>query len=195
MISVKTDIKGITKKLNVIQKKQIPFATAKALTATAFNARKAVQKQMPAELDRPTPFTIRGVRVEKATKRSLRSAVFITPEVYDYLKWQITGGTKHGNSAVPTGAKKLNKYGNIPGKRKGLIKSKAQRFGKLRDTTAVWETKGGKRNRQTRLLIVIEKKVTYKKRFKFREGVFKVVNKDFAGLFDKAMRDALRTAR
>ena len=44
MISVKSNIKEVTKGLNSIQKKQIPFATARALTFTAKDGAKYINK-------------------------------------------------------------------------------------------------------------------------------------------------------
>ena len=69
-INVKADVKALTKGLDKIQHKQIPFATSKALNTLAFDVRKTLQDVLPEYLDRPTPYTIRGVQVEKSTKRN-----------------------------------------------------------------------------------------------------------------------------
>lgn len=195
MISIKSDIKPIAKWLTAVQKKQIPFAASQAINSTLFDARPAMQKQMEQQLDRPTPFTIRGIRVEKATKRSMRGKIYITPVVWEYLQWQVKGGAKRGGNVVPLASKKLNKYGNIAGKRKGLLKGKAQRFGKVKGKTAVYQDKGRKGAKVSKLLIVIEPVVQYKKRYTFRKGVGIVVKQKFPGHFNRAMAMALRTMR
>lgn len=45
------------------QAKQVRFAAIGALTDTAFECRKAVQRAMPQVFDRPTPFVVSGVKV------------------------------------------------------------------------------------------------------------------------------------
>ena len=56
-IDVRADIKGAVKYLNRVQRKQVPFATALALTRTAQDVAKAETAQISKKLDRPTPFT------------------------------------------------------------------------------------------------------------------------------------------
>ena len=52
-----------------LQRKQIPFASALGLTMTAKKVAKVEQRMMVRELDRPTPFTIKGVRWQGANKK------------------------------------------------------------------------------------------------------------------------------
>ena len=74
-ISVKSDVKQLTKSLTRIQRKQIPFATSKALNNVAFDVRRSLQDGLETHLDRPTPYTKRGVQVEKSTKKKLIAEV------------------------------------------------------------------------------------------------------------------------
>ena len=125
MFNIKGDMKPIIKHLNKTQKKQIPFAAAQAINSTLFNIMKAEKAQLQKKLDRPTPFTLSAFKINKAKKTKLIGDIHIQPERYKYLKYQIEGGTRSAtNIGVPTVNAKLNKYGNIPARRKGLIKNK-----------------------------------------------------------------------
>jgi hypothetical protein len=60
------------------QEKQIPFATAKALTVTAHAVNREMQTEMKAKIEGgPTAFTLRSLRVKAATKVSLAAEVFV----------------------------------------------------------------------------------------------------------------------
>ena len=82
-----------------LQRKQMPFAAALGLSMTAKKVAKVEQRMMVRELDRPTPFTIKGVRWQGASKNDfktgrLRSRVYLMPTQAEYLRFQIEGGTR-----------------------------------------------------------------------------------------------------
>jgi hypothetical protein len=197
-IDISHNIKDVQKQLTRLQRKQIPFAAAKALTDTAWDAQRAVTRQIPQKLDRPTKFTRGAIGVKRATKRKLISEVFVKPVQAEYLKWQIDGGVRRISgvgTGVPTKNKKLNKFGNIPGRKSGLIKGKNQFIATMRGVTGVWQRFGGKRNPQVKLIVAFEKTVRYEKRLLFYKIVLSVVNSKFAKNFDKSIRLALATMR
>jgi hypothetical protein len=80
---------------------------------------------MVKKLDRPTPFTIKGVKWQGAKKADfklgkLHSRVYVMDKQAQYLHLQIEGGTRTPNGTaipVPTRNLKLNKYGNMIGER------------------------------------------------------------------------------
>ena len=142
-VSVKSDIKKLTNTLSTIQRKQIPFATSKALNATAFDARKSVQTALDLQLDKPTPYTKRGVQVEKSTKKNLVAQVGFRSRKFgkgqgsitqaEYMQRQIAGGTRlPKGQAIPVPVPKNmkpNKFGNIPrGKIDRLLADKDKYF-------------------------------------------------------------------
>jgi len=134
--------------LTHLQREQIPFATAYALTQTAKKAQAEVEREVPRVFDRPTPFTQKPVRTKPATKRNLTAEVLIK----DYaakgnaaVKWliaEIKGGPRRpkgfelllqragvmpaGWYAVPTKYAPLDQYGNVPGSRINAILSQLQ---------------------------------------------------------------------
>lgn len=207
MFNIKGDLKEITRHLNRTQKKQIPFAASMAINNTLKQVVKAEQAQIVKKLDKPTPFTVKAFKINWSRKNMLHGEVVIKPAQWKYLKYQIEGGTrtKH-NIGVPTSNAKLNKYGNIPGRRKGLIKKKNQFIGTFNGTSGVWErghySKSGKftsagKSRSTSLKLVVgfHDSVTYRKRFPFHKIADGVARSQFQKNFVKALNQALRTAR
>ena len=198
-ISVKADLKDITRYLTRIQRKQLPFATALALTTTAKDVQRAETVQLTKKLDRPTPFTKRSMGIKAATKRRLTAEVFIKRIQAAYLNMQVFGGTRRAQgqgTGVPyTKNKKLNKFGNIAGRRRGLVKGKKQFIDTIKGIPGVWQTVGGKRASKVKLLIAFEKVVRYRPRLPFFKTAEGVVRNRFVKNFNAALARALRTAR
>jgi hypothetical protein len=76
-IGIKHNIAETIRLLDDNYRKQIPFATAKALTKTAQLAQKAVVDEMAAKFDRPTPFTLKSLFIKPATKQNLQAMVYL----------------------------------------------------------------------------------------------------------------------
>ena len=66
-ISVKSDVKELSRKLDKIQKKQLPFASSKALNSLGFALKGNLTQVLPKYLHRPTKYMSRGIQVEKST--------------------------------------------------------------------------------------------------------------------------------
>ncbi len=197
-LDISHNIKDVQKQLTRIQRQQIPFAAAKALTDTARDAQKAVKKQIPKKIDRPTRFTVNAIGFARATKRKLSSEVFVKPLQEKYLKWQIDGGTRtvggHG-TGVPTKNKKLNKFGNIPGRKGGLVKGKSQFIATIAGVSGVWQRYGGKKNPRVKLIVAFEQTVKYEKRLPFYKIVTRTAASQFPKRFNQSLRLALATSR
>lgn len=194
-ISVKHDIKQMTKRINGFAD-QIPFATSRALNNTAFEARGGTIERLKTDIDRPTPYTLKGVKYGKSNKRNLTASVFILPERWRYLFYQVHGGTRTPQNraiAVPA-AVRLNEYGNMP---KGSIARLLARPDTFQATiggrSGIWQrNKRGK----LKLLFHYQPKVTYRGgRFKYELAVNEVVRKRFTYHFAKSVKQAIKTAR
>lgn len=197
-LSVTSNIKEVKKQLLNFERKQLPFATAKALTDTAKDAQRAVTAQIPRKIDRPTRFTMNAVGFDRATKRRLESAVFIKPIQAVYLRWQIEGGTRVADGAgtgVPTRNKSLNRYGNIPGRRAGLVKGPNEFIATINGVSGVWRRSRSKRDRRPKLLIAFERAVKYQKRLPFYRIAENTARNQFPRRFNSAIALALATAR
>ncbi|MCH7948392.1 MAG: hypothetical protein IIC66_11400 [candidate division Zixibacteria bacterium] len=193
-ISVKFDVKKLTRSLSRLQRKQIPFATAIALNDTAFQAKKLAVKAMPRFIDRPTPATKRGLFIVKAKKTRLIAIVGFKAFVWEYMKYQVLGGTRSATGkkiAVPSRTARLNKYGNIPGRRSGLIK-KGYFFAKAGGTLGVFKPSG---KRKVKLIAILTDQATYKPRYPFHRIIERAVKKRFKPNFEKSLARAMLTAR
>jgi hypothetical protein len=194
-INIDSDIKGMIKHLDNLQKKQIPFATAKALTMTAKDAQEATKKAMIKKLDRPTPFTLRGVAIERATKQSQAARVFIKDIQDEYLRWQIEGGTRKARNKallIPENIK-LNKYGNMPRKKVSTLRAKPNVFsGEVGGVSGIYQRY---KRKAPKLLVAYRREVTYGVKFPFYKVVAGSVRQRFAGNFRQAMKEAMATAK
>jgi len=187
-ISVKSDVDKALKSMRGLQRKQMPFAAALGLSMTAKKVAKVEQRMMVRELDRPTPFTIKGVRWQGANKADfktgrLHSRVYLMPTQAEYLRYQIEGGTRTPKGtaiAVPTSNVKLNRYGNLAGgkgRTKRLLAKKNTFQGTIGGVAGVWQRpRRGKRSRGgsgtigqsgLKLLVAYESSTQYQPRFDF----------------------------
>lgn len=196
MISVESNINQVRNQLNKIQRQQLPYAAAVALTRTAQDIQRAEAAQLPRKLDNPTPFTMRAFAIKTASKRNLQAEVFIKTAQAEYLQWAISGGRRQAarrGTGVPVGAR-LNKHGNIPGRRKGLVKGKKQFAGTINGVSGVWQRSGGKRNPGVQLMVAFERSVQYDKRFPFRQIAEGVARSRFSQHLAASVAKALATA-
>ena len=223
-MKISVDVKGInaTKAYLVGMGKQVSFATSKALNATG----KKVSDAMPAEIekaiDKPTPFTKKGVRVLKyANKVNLETTVGFMRAQSKYMALQIEGGTRNPGSAglkIPA-AIKLNEFGNIPKgvigrliavarKERSLAKATAQRvrvsskvdlfYGDPTDQKGKPWPRGiykAVNGQLVPLIIFPVVPARYKARFDFPRVASAVVGKEWPRQFDQALSEAMRTAR
>ncbi len=117
-ISIKADVDRLRRYLDDFGRRQVPFATARALTAVAKKVQVAETQALPVTFDRPTPFTMRSFAVTYATKALQQAVVFARPIQAAYLAPSEFGGPQYlppGRVAelVPIDIA-LNRYGNIP---------------------------------------------------------------------------------
>jgi len=219
-IDIRSDVKELTKSLNRIQRKQIPFATSRAINTLAFDVRKTLQDGLDIHMDRPTPYTKRGVQVEKSTKIDLVVEVGFRSKTFgkgqgsttqaSYMKRQIEGGTRKARSkAIPVPVPKnlkTNKYGSIVrGKIKRLLQDKDKYFSGvpkgIGDAPGIWQRMPANSKRKKnqggkiRMVIAWEPKTQYSERFPFKRIVETTIRTNFRRRFDFELREALKTAR
>jgi hypothetical protein len=195
-VSVKSNIDEVTKWTTNVQRKQIPFATSSAINKTLFQLRKEMMKQTVKKLDRPTPFTQKGFLVQTAKKTKLKGMLFIKQQVEEYLQYQIDGGIRSTGKNIPIPYKpnaRLNKYGNIIGKRTGLIKKNTQFFGTVKGIDGVWERQ--KKDNRLKLIIGFTKTAAYEPKFPFYVIADKFVAANFDKNFAEKFAQALRSAK
>ncbi|MBT0366206.1 hypothetical protein ISO55_04345 [Morganella morganii subsp. morganii] len=132
-------------------RKQIPFATAQAMTYVARKIEDAQKVAMQRNLDNPTPFTVKSVKSRGARKSDLKAKVFVMNTAAAYLEPFETGGVHKLNGSALLNPKdiKLNKYGNLPRNKMSALKSKENTFiGDIDGVNGVWQRKKAKKGRK-----------------------------------------------
>ncbi|MCC8466671.1 hypothetical protein [Photorhabdus bodei] len=143
-------LKELSNKLAQI-KKQVPFATAQALTRVARQIEQAEKKAIERKLDNPTPFTVKSVGSVGASKSNLKAKVFVRDIAASYLTPFEVGGVHKLNSNALLNPKniKLNKYGNLPRNKLQQLKAKPDTFiGEIDGVNGVWKRKKAKKGRK-----------------------------------------------
>ena len=219
MINVKQDIQPVIDNLNFLFRDQVPYATARALTEMAKLTQKELKRVAPNQIDRPTAFTLRAFKYYSATKRRPEAAVYIEPIQEQYLQHIISGGPRYpkgGRTAIPANIA-LNRYGNIPGRKRGIIRNKRQFIANINGLLGIWEraprvktrTKTGRKRKlkaehvatnkanhdKVILIAKIKSKVDYEKSFKYFEQTEKFVRDNIARLFKKELEKAIASAK
>lgn len=132
-------------------RKQIPFATAQAMTAVVRKIEDAQKVAMQRNLDNPTPFTAKSVKSRGARKSDLKAKVFVMNTAAAYLEPFETGGVHKLNGSALLNPKdiKLNKYGNLPRNKLSSLKSKENTFiGDIGGVNGVWQRKKAKKGKK-----------------------------------------------
>ncbi|EPL4404694.1 TPA: hypothetical protein ACGW2D_003758 [Morganella morganii] len=134
-------------------RKQIPFATAQAMTAVVRKIEDAQKVAMQRNLDNPTPFTVKSVKSRGARKSDLKAKVFVMNTAAAYLEPFETGGVHKLNGSALLNPKdiKLNKYGNLPRNKLSSLKSKENTFiGDISGVNGVWQRRKAKKGKKGR---------------------------------------------
>lgn len=121
-ISVRVDVKQLTKNLGALADKQIPFATAQALNKLGTIIKNAETANLEKVFPTLTPFTRGSVAVLRANKGNPTVTVLIKDRAARYLDPYEVGGRRVLNSRALLNPKDvaLNQYGNLP---KGKLKA------------------------------------------------------------------------
>jgi hypothetical protein len=198
-INIKADTKEINKSLTSFQKKQIPFATSKAINKTAFQTRRQLQKDMDNTFRKGAAgFTKKGVFVKPSHKTNLEGNVYILKEQAKYLEKQVFGGIRRESFAIPIPYRNrvgLSKQGNLTkAKFKSLVNNKNNKILDINGVKGLYELK---KNSKPKLLVALNRRsVSYDNpKFKFFALGRRAVNKFFIKNYERELRDAIRKAK
>ncbi|HFJ9769574.1 TPA: hypothetical protein ACGW1T_000360 [Raoultella ornithinolytica] len=145
-------LKDLSRQLKQLQK-QIPFATAQAMTSVVRDIAAAQKVVLGRKLESPTPFTVNSVGSAGARKNNLRAKVFVRDVAAEYLEPFEFGGEHKLNSQALLNPKniKLNKYGNMPRNKLSQLKAKPNVFvGEVNGVDAVWQRRKPKKAKKKR---------------------------------------------
>ena len=149
LLTVEVDLTQVMGEVNLAEK-QVRFATALALTRTAYRVSAAEGAGVKQAFDRPTPATQRAFQVDKATRDNLTATVSIKQRTSglpadEYLHANMVGGNRAmkrseimlqaagilppGMQTVPGAGAKLDAYGNMSRGQINQILSYFQTYG------------------------------------------------------------------
>jgi hypothetical protein len=196
--------------------KQVPFATATALTATARAVQREIEREIDQVFDAPVTFTRRGVGITPATKLQLRAEVFLKRKQAAYLEAQIAGGARRRRpfeaqfskqlgrrlaASVPGQGAPIDQAGNI---KRAVItrigRAVANRKGKYFEAKpggplqpGIYERQAGRKIAP--ILIFSQQPAKYTRRLDFFGIGRKVVAVQWPVQFSRAFKRAVATAK
>lgn len=191
-IKIRDNYKQFISDLKRVEKKQVPFASMRAINKIGPMMQKHYKLKMRKVFNNPTPFTERAFGFFKANLRTLTGVFFIKSLQEDYLKYQIDGGIRSTGKKIPVPFwnARLNKYGNIIGKRSGLIKKDTQFIGRVKGVDGVFERQ---RSGPPKLLYMFHDSVSYNKgRFDFFGIGQNFIDRYFKKLLRREIKKAVK---
>lgn len=246
-INISADIKEAQRALDVVSKRQIPFATVLMLNELAKSTKKRTEIDIKRNLDRPTNYAQRMIGIKFANKRNLTSQVNVRGSVGSgetkVLGHLFSGGRRKGKGfegtlvskgimpngmyAMPGEGAPLDSFGNI---RRSFIKQlidyltankvvkKSAQFEnrqrkQVRGATSsqyfvvnqkkqgglplgIWQHISFGSGKALRpIIIFVRKEPVYDRYFDLPKTAGGVIAKDAAYEFDRAMRNAIATAK
>lgn len=195
-LNIKADTKAINKRLTSLEKKQIPFATSKAINKTAFQTRRQLQKDMDTTFRKGAAgFTKKGVFVKPSHKTNLVANVYILKEQAKYLEKQVFGGVRRESFAIPIPFRNrvgLTNQGNLTkAKFRSLVNNKNNKILDINGVKGLYELK---KNTKPKLLVALNRRsVSYNNpKFKFFALGRRAVNKFFIKNYERELKQAIR---
>ena len=193
-IVVKDNIREFVAALNNIQRRQIPYATSRALNDTAIHAQEAVVSRIERIFNNRKKWWLKqqptGIKVEFSRKNALTAAVYTNAY---FTPLQETGGIKKPKTArklaVPTG-KVPKKYYKAGGAREMLEANR-----KVFSTPKGIYRRRGKKRYPIEPLFTYTPTANVKPRLEFSETIERTVNRLFAVNFQNRLDQALANAK
>ncbi len=193
-VSIESNIEEIAKDLDTAAKKQLPFATALALTWTAGHVRDHLRETLPNFFQVRGPFVPNSIR-STMTKKGAAPVVQVG-SVFPRMQEHVEGGERAGEDAIPYRARKTpeskttrkNWPASLLAHKAGFF-VKASKFG-----GATLFQRIGKKGRHLRLWWVLAPDVKVKPRWPFeklaRSEIGRVIDRNFVAALDRALKTA-----
>lgn len=195
VLEIGSNAKQWAKDFEGIRKKQIPFATAVALTRTARDANEAVRESLPKKFTIRSKGLLKGWRVEPARKKDWPNCQAGVGSKDAFWLLHERGGTKRAKSgtiAIPTKAVKRTKAGRVQkSQRPSPLIEKGRAFP---TKTTIEKSKAGRKDRR-RLLFFRRKSVRIKKGLGAGKTVLTSTRKVYGTHFERELRAAMKSHR
>jgi hypothetical protein len=183
VLDLTADINAATVDLSNLTRRQVPFATARALTSVAYDARDEVRRQLPKRFIIRRPWVAKGIGVVRATKADLEATVFSRDR---FMALQEEGGTKMGKQAIPVG--------RLAQRAKSEVIPRSQWPGRLMARKSVFYRAGTlfeRRGKEIHTLYLLGRQVKVRPRFGMEQTVHMVVMRELKRRFEEKMSAAL----
>ena len=220
-ISVRTNLADVERGLSDLAKRQMPYATALALTSLSKLVAADAVKNLSAKLKNPSPFTLRSVKAMAARKDNLVAKVYVMDKAAEYLEPFERGGVHKlaGRALLNPKDIALNQYGQLRKGTLAALKGRSDIFiGPVRTkkgiVNGVWQRSGAKAtitNKKTgktrissrgvntsgalKLLIRFGDALAVRTHLGYHARATAKVNANFNAEMDKAMTKAMGPAR
>lgn len=216
-ISVRSNIKEISRKLSGVATKQLKFATALALTELGKEVQADESNNIAHTFKKPKAFTKNAVGMRGARKDDLTAIVFVKPIAARYLQPYEDGGNHilPGRALLNPKDIKLNANGQLPRGVLARLKARPDIFigpvqTKAGPVNGVWQRipaakKGAQMRRRVaaavntaahlKLLIRFGDALPVTKSLNYRSRARSLVSRRFNSVFSAAVGKALATAR
>lgn len=208
IVSVKAETANALRWLDGIHRRQIPFATALALTRTAQTVQSEVRRQLPQRFTIRSNFVAQAIRVRPATKETLTAQVLIPTDqegyrrIADAMEMQEFGGPKkpiEGRSiAIPVEVRKT-KRGIVPRAVRPRALMHTPRVFRLRTKDGhdllMQRMARGRAKGSLRVLFRFKPSVLIRRAFGFFDTGEATVRRVYQTIFRDALDRAIRSAR
>lgn len=198
VISIRADMREVSRAFVDLRHRQLPFAASLALNTLAKGAAADEGTATLETFESPTPFTQKGFAVIPATKASLIAVLHIRAIAAEYLAPYIEGGPRSlgGKRAMLVPVKTpVNAFGNLPRGRLASLKAKPNVFvGKVgaKGPAGVYQRQAGKR---PKLLIAFADTSEAPKRFDYEGRARAYLAANVKAAWQVSLARALATAR
>jgi hypothetical protein len=218
-ISARSNLNDLTRSLDAFARKQVPFAMAQAVNATAARVQAEEIENIKQTFKSPTPFTQKSIGLRKANKANPVATVFVKDIAAKYLLPYETGGAHMLNSKAllnPKGVS-LNGYGQLSRGMLAKLKARPDVFiGKVKtkdgqEIDGVWQRpfirkdqkirgkskvpRGANTTGKLKLLIRFGDALPVTKQLNYGKNARAIVGKYLARDFDAALKAAMATAK
>ena len=200
-VNLEANFKEFSKYTRDFQRVHLPSIYRNVLTGIAYEAQRELKRNLSSQVHMPTPYTKKGIQVEKAEKDTLESKVGFVSKAFgkpprgasvlpaEYMSLLNTGGIrlpKKKMIAVPVLKNyKPNKFGNI--KRDDISKFLGNDKKYFSNSSGIWKRMGPKGRKKIAMMIAWEPKTKYSKTYEFGQVIKKktrsVMKKEFAKHF------------
>lgn len=198
-VAVDFDLKKLERELDDVAKKQIPFATAGALTSTAFEGRSSLVDEAKDSFTLRSTYLTRQFRVIKATKRKLYAIIgSLYGPLIDHIEGNVRTGK--GERTIPTSNIRPDFSRRVTkAKRpKALLKKSGQRkpfFATFDSGRTVLAQRKAKERLPLKVLYHFPSQVIIEKRFEFERVLERTVDDWWEIKFIESFERAVRTAK